>query len=88
MLCLRQKERKTEAKRDDKDGNDSGGVCKAGNIAIEIKTAIPSLGELVRQIRMYQTYLKVKFIIVCPDDRFAEPLRSQGIHFYKYNNNF
>jgi len=55
-----------------------------GKVAIEIKTAIPSLGELVRQIRMYKTYLDAEFLVVCPDDRFAEPLRSQGIGFYKY----
>lgn len=50
----------------------------------EIKTAIKSLGELVRQIRMYQTYTRGDFFIVGPDARFAKPLASQGIGFVKY----
>lgn len=53
-------------------------------VAFEIKTNIPSLGELIRQIRMYQTYLSAKFVVVSPDDRFADPIESQGIGFYKY----
>lgn len=56
-------------------------------IAFEIKIVIPSLGELVRQVRMYQTYLPrdTKFVVVSPDDKFASALKSQGIDFYKYN---
>jgi hypothetical protein len=53
---------------------------------IEIKTKIPSLGELVRQIRTYQTHVNGShnWIVVCPDDRFREPLASQGITLVKY----
>lgn len=55
------------------------------DVAVEIKTSIPSLGELIRQIRMYQQYLKkIPFVIISPDDRFQSALESQGIKFYKY----
>jgi hypothetical protein len=48
----------------------------------EVKTRIPSLGELVRQVRLYQTYLQnTKFIVVSPDDRFQSALEAQGIGF-------
>ena len=53
-------------------------------ICFEIKSAIPSLGELIRQIRMYQEYEDGQYVVVCPDDRFAESLKAQGIGFLKY----
>jgi len=52
-------------------------------ILFEVKSSIPSLGEVIRQIRMYQTYLWGTYVIVSPDDRFADALRAQGIEFYK-----
>ena len=53
---------------------------------IEIKTQIPSLGELIRQMRAYQNYndRRTSYIIVSPDDRHSETLESQGFYFYKY----
>lgn len=54
----------------------------------EVKTTIPSLGELIRQIRMYQEYIATRergrFYVVSPDARFKEPLHSQGIGFVHY----
>ena len=51
----------------------------------EVKPTIPSLGEVIRQVRMYQTYTNRErhgeWWIVSPDARFREPLESQGIHF-------
>ena len=38
-------------------------------LLFEIKTTIPSLGELIRQIRMYQTYEDGAFYVIAPDDR-------------------
>lgn len=52
-------------------------------IYIEVKTTIPSYGELVRQMRMYQSD-GVILLVVSPDDRFASALREQGIYFYKW----
>jgi len=49
----------------------------------EVKSSIPSLGEVIRQIRMYETYSRGAYVIVSPDDRFADALRAQGIEFYK-----
>ena len=50
----------------------------------ECKSAIPSLGEVVRQIRFYQTYLRGHYVVVCPDARWEQPLLSQGIDFIHY----
>ncbi|MHA2265228.1 MAG: hypothetical protein ACXAEN_22770 [Candidatus Thorarchaeota archaeon] len=55
-------------------------------ICIEVKTEIPSVGELIRQIAMYKQYTISQpfFAVVSPNDRFASVLESQGILFYKY----
>jgi len=61
-------------------------------VLFEAKTAIPSLGELFRQVRMYKEgYIggepvsEMPFVIVCPDDTHAETLRRQGLYFLKYD---
>lgn len=56
-----------------------------GTLLFEIKPAIRSLGELIRQINIYRTYeQQSRFIVVSPDDRFRSNLESQGISFVKY----
>lgn len=50
----------------------------------EVKTTIPSLGELIRQVRFYQTKGSSNFVVVSPDDRWIEPLTRQGIAFLTY----
>lgn len=50
---------------------------------LEIKPMLQSVGELVRQIRMYQEYQQGTYIVVSPDDRFASILAGQGIEFIK-----
>lgn len=50
----------------------------------EVKAAIPSLGEVIRQVRMYQVYEKGDYTIVSPDDRYKDALKEQGIGFLKY----
>src|SRR4030042_1349778 len=52
------------------------------SFAFEVKTVIPSLGEVIRQIRMYQEYTTYTvFCVVSPDSRAADVLRKQGIAF-------
>ena len=54
---------------------------------IEVKSTIPSLGELVRQLKLYQQYLGPQpgqFIIVSPDVRYAAKLRELGFGFIEY----
>lgn len=53
-------------------------------VFIEVKTQIPNLGELLRQMNTYRNYISGKFIVVAPDDRYKRILNEQGIHFYKY----
>ena len=55
-----------------------------GEVCFEVKSSIPSLGELIRQIRMYEPHVDGDFVVVCADDRFAVPLKRQGIGFVTY----
>jgi len=53
---------------------------------IEIKTQIPSLGELIRQMRAYQAFGDrfTSYMVISPDDQFETILNEQGFWFYKY----
>lgn len=55
-----------------------------GRLFFEVKTIIPSLGELIRQIRLYQNYIAGPWFVVCKDNRFEDQLGSQGIGFIQY----
>jgi hypothetical protein len=52
-------------------------------VYFEVKPNISSLGELIRQLRMYRTYTEPeeKWVVVSPDTRFADKLREQGFGF-------
>lgn len=52
-----------------------------GQLLYEVKSAITSVGETIRQIRLYQTAQQGDYFIVSPDARFASVLEGQGIHF-------
>ncbi len=61
-------------------------------VLFEAKTAIESLGELFRQLRLYRAgYVsgrrvsELKFVVVCPDETNAEIIREQGFDFFKYD---
>lgn len=59
----------------------------SGRFYIEAKSTIPSLGELVRQLNLYQQYVGLypgQFIIVSPDVRYAAKLRDLGFGFIEY----
>jgi hypothetical protein len=52
----------------------------------EVKTSIPSLGELLRQLNHYRQYLGREYetpdiFVVAPDARFAAKIREQGFGF-------
>ena len=57
------------------------------HVFIEAKTEIKSLGELIRQIRLYQAggdfCFDAHWLVISPDNRFADTLRKQGILFYE-----
>jgi hypothetical protein len=56
------------------------------SIHFEVKSYIPSLGQLIRQIRFYQSVHPAdRVIVVSPDTRFAATLRSQDFSFYECN---
>jgi len=56
-------------------------------IVFEVKSEIRSVGEVIRQVRLYEQYLKAEYCVVSPDDTFAEVLRGQKIKFIKYEPN-
>ncbi|MGB9458848.1 MAG: hypothetical protein WCB12_22580 [Bryobacteraceae bacterium] len=61
---------------------------KQKTLLFEVKPTITSLGEVMRQARMYLEYVRkntvdFKMFIVCPDDRFKAALEAQGIGFIK-----
>jgi hypothetical protein len=48
----------------------------------EVKPSIPSVGELIRQLRMYRTYTgDAKWFVVSPDNRFESIIKDQGFGF-------
>jgi len=58
-------------------------------VFFEVKSVIPSPGELIRQVNRYRTYIEANphtaehiFVVVSPDARYADVLKSQGIEFY------
>lgn len=56
------------------------------SLIVEVKTALPSLGELMRQLNLYRlAYSDV--IVVAPDNSYAEVLAEQGILFVPYQDN-
>lgn len=57
---------------------------KGPSVLVEAKVAIPSLGELMRQLRLYQTAFAGRIVVVSPDDTHASILAEQGIVFLKY----
>jgi hypothetical protein len=59
-------------------------IIKKEHVIFEAKTAIASVSEVIRQIRLYQQYQPGVYVVVSPDDRYAEVMRSQGIQFLKY----
>ncbi len=59
--------------------------CERFGIAIEIKTDIPVVGDLIRQINFYRNFLNSgTWIVVCPNRMAAPMLRDQDIKFYHY----
>lgn len=61
--------------------------CRNLSIAIEVKTEIPTAGDLIRQIQLYRKFMSGTWIVVSPDDWCSSILRDQGIFFYKYGRN-
>jgi hypothetical protein len=59
--------------------------CKAApRILVEAKSALPTVGELMRQIQLYRTAFSGKFVVVSPDDSYARILAEQDVTFVKY----
>lgn len=57
----------------------------------DVRTTIPSLGQLIREINTYKLYLGFEqswlytYLVVGADDRYANILAEQGIHFLPYD---
>lgn len=60
---------------------------KTYKLAFEVKTVLPSLGDLIRQIRFYQEKWGGSppvFYVVSSDTKHIATLRNQGIGFVEY----
>jgi hypothetical protein len=53
-------------------------------VLVEVKSKLPTLGELLRQINTYRSAFMGKYVVVAPDDTYGEVLSEQGVHFIKY----
>jgi len=53
-------------------------------LLIEVKTVLPTLGELMRQLNLYATAFRGLQAVVAPDDRYADILREHGFGFLLY----
>jgi hypothetical protein len=56
----------------------------APGILVEVKSVLPTLGELLRQINLYRTAFYGKFVVIAPDDKYAEILVEQDVTFIQY----
>jgi hypothetical protein len=54
------------------------------SIYVEVKTEIKSIGELIRQINHYRTYLRGDYYVLCPDNSSKNILEEQNIGFINY----
>ena len=50
---------------------------------VEVKTSLPTIGELMRQLNLYRLVYR-DVIVVAPDDSYAEILKEQGVLFVQY----
>ncbi len=54
-------------------------------LAVEVKSVIRSMGDLLRQIQFYRSYSNANsWIVVSPDARLEGILKAHGIYFLKY----
>ena len=54
-------------------------------IVFEAKSAIPSLGDILRELQFYKEHAtyNTKLVVVCHDDTHAPTIREQGFLFYQ-----
>ncbi|MBR7791671.1 hypothetical protein KDM87_03620 [Undibacterium sp. FT147W] len=57
------------------------------SILVEVKSTLPSLGELMRQINLYRLVYR-DVIVVAPDDSLSPILKDQKVMFVKHNEKF
>ena len=53
-------------------------------ILVEVKSKLPTLGELMRQINLYREAHRGKVVVVSPVDSYSEVLATQGVLFLQY----
>lgn len=61
-----------------------GYIAKSTTIFVEVKSEITSLGELIRQINQYKSYLNGEYYVLCPENKYKELLKEQGINTIDY----
>ena len=62
-----------------------GNGQKSFRVLVEVKSKLPTLGELMRQIQLYKTTFSGAFVVICPNDEYADILKEHGIYFIKHD---
>ena len=57
---------------------------RSPRIVVEAKSVLPTIGELMRQIQLYRTAFRGKFVVVSPDASYSQILAEQGVLFVQY----
>lgn len=58
--------------------------ARPASVLVEAKTALPSIGELMRQLNLYRlVYSEV--VVIAPDARYKSILADQGVLFIPYS---
>lgn len=52
-----------------------------GWLCFEAKTKIESVGQVIRQIRLYKSWFNAIYVVACPDNSHEKLIESQGIRF-------
>ncbi|KZC41079.1 hypothetical protein RHOFW510R12_00435 [Rhodanobacter sp. FW510-R12] len=52
-------------------------------VLVEAKSALPTRGDLIRQLRHYGTVFRGPMVVVSPDDTYAKLLAAQGFRFVR-----
>ena len=53
-------------------------------VALDAKSTIPSLGQLIRDLNTYRTWRSWPFVVVSPEARFANAIADEGFGFIQY----
>lgn len=57
---------------------------RSPSLLAEAKTVLPTIGELMRQLKLYKTAFGPSIAVVCPDASYEDIISDQGFLYLKY----